>query len=66
MITLVGVGLLSVLWGFAVICVIGLVSLAGRSLTVEHHPLIDAFVGVLFVTILALTPFVLLVLLRVN
>jgi len=66
MITLVGVGILAVLWGFAVICVLGLVSFVGRSLTSEPHPRVDAFVGLLFVAILALAPLAMLVLLRAN
>ena len=66
MMTLVGVGILAVLWAFAVTGVIGLVRWFGQDALVEHHPTTDLVVGLLFVTILALAPLALLVLLRVN
>jgi len=66
MITSIWVAILTLLWFFAAIGVIGLVNWFGQDTFVEDHPTIDLVVGLLFVGVLALAPLAILILVKAN
>ena len=66
MITSLWVAILTILWFFAAIGVIGLVSWFAEDTFVEPHPTIDLAVGLLFVGVLSLAPLAILILVKSN